>query len=364
MSELRKDPLGDRWVIIAAERGRRPDDFHKTVSEPAAAGGASCPFCAGNEAKTPAETWAIRPGDGGPNTPGWQVRVVPNKFPALGIEGDVERRGLGIFDYMSGIGAHEVVIESPRHDWRMDEAPLDEIERVIRAYQARLTDLYGDPRFHYVVIFRNYGATAGASLSHPHSQLIAVPITPKRAKDKLAAARDYYGRKERCIFCDIVNQELMLGDRVVLDHEHFVVMTPFASRFPFELAIYPKQHQDDLRMLSEEMRYAFAEILRESLHYLGHALGDPAYNFIINTAPNPIPRPGKPEYWGTLAVDYHWHVEILPRVTRVAGFEWGTGFYINPVAPEDAARFLRETMNDHQQELNRAAPEAVDTVGS
>ncbi len=360
MSELRKDPIVDRWVIIAAERGRRPDDFRDTEADAKTAGGAGCPFCGGNEAKTPPETWALRPDGSAPNTEGWQVRAVPNKFPALGIEGTAERRGVGMFDTMTGIGAHEVIIESPHHEWRMDTAPPEEVARVLGACQARLTDLQRDHRFRYVVIFRNHGKRAGASLTHPHSQLIAVPVTPKIVKDKLTAARDYYGHKERCIFCDIIAQELLVGDRVVVEDEHFVAISPYAARFPFELAIYPKQHQHDFAAMDDECRLALAQMLGNCLRYLATALGDPAYNYVINTAPNTIPRPGKPDYWGTIALDYHWHIEILPRVTRVAGFEWGTGFYINPVAPEDAAKFLRETM---AQELeDHTQPEAVDTV--
>jgi UDPglucose--hexose-1-phosphate uridylyltransferase len=361
MSELRKDPLVDRWVIIAAERGRRPDDFHAGEAPARGEGGPGCAFCEGNEAKTPAETWALRPEGSPPNGPGWRIRVVPNKFPALQIEGEVRRRGLGIFDHMSGIGAHEVVIESPRHDWRMSQAPPAEIEPVLRACQTRLVDLYGDHRFRYVVIFRNYGPQAGASLGHPHSQLIAVPITPKEVKDKLNSAREYYGHKERCIFCDIIDQELMLGDRVVVEDDHFVALSPFAARFPFELAIYPKQHQHDFSLLDDERRSALAQILHVCLHYLAAALGNPAYNYIINTAPNTVPRPGKSDYWGTVALDYHWHLEILPRITRQAGFEYGTGFYINPVAPEDAADFLRETMAEG---IEAKVTEAVDTVGT
>jgi UDPglucose--hexose-1-phosphate uridylyltransferase len=342
MSELRKDPIVDRWVIIAAERGRRPSDFPSPQSQRTGAGGASCPFCEGNEGKTPPEIWAIRHDGTAPNTPGWEVRVVPNKFPALGIEGDINRRGLGMFDVMNGIGAHEVIIETPEHGWATGNGSRETLERVLRACQVRLTDLYRDERFRYCVLFRNYGRRAGASLDHPHSQIIAVPIVPSRPKEKLEAARVHYAEKERCIFCDAIKQELELGDRVVVDREHFVALCPFASRFPFELAIFPRKHEHDLRLLDDVRRQALAETLGDCMRYLRLALGDPAYNYVLHTAPNPVRRPGRPGYWGTLEYDYHWHIEIIPRVTRVAGFEWGTGFYINPVPPEDAARHLRE----------------------
>ncbi|HJN17935.1 MAG TPA: DUF4921 family protein, partial [Armatimonadota bacterium] len=177
---------------------------------------------------------------------------------------------------------------------------------------------------------------------HPHSQIIAVPIVPQRVKDELKSAQAYYARKERCIFCDIINQEIQLGDRVVIDSEHFVVLAPFAARFPFELGIYPKTHQHDIRLMTDDQRLALAEALSDAMRYLRDALGDPAYNYVVKTAPNPIPRPGRPDFWGTLEFDYHWHLQVIPRVTRIAGFEWGTGFYINPVSPEDSAQFLRE----------------------
>lgn len=346
MSELRKDPVLDRWVIIAAERGRRPSDFASPEPEETSS---TCPLCEGQEEMTPPEILAVRPDGSAPNTPGWQVRVVPNKFPALTIEGELDRRGMGINDMMRGVGAHEVIIESPQHGWRMSDGPPEAIATVLGVYRQRLLDLYNDPRFRYVVIFRNYGERAGASLRHPHSQLIAVPVTPKRIKDKLVASRDYYRAKERCLFCDIVNQEVALGDRVAASNEHFVALCPFASRFPFELAIFPRSHEHDFALLNDAQLQSLARIMHLCLRHLRSALGEPHYNYVINTAPNAIPRPGRPDYWSTLALDYHWHLEVIPRVTHMAGFEWGTGFYINPVAPEDAAQFLRHSIDDESE---------------
>ncbi len=346
MSELRKDPFVDRWVIIAAERGRRPTDHEAPATT---AGGASCPLCEGNERMTQSEIWALRPGGSPADGPGWQVRVVPNKYPALRVEGERDRRGLGMFDLMNGIGAHEVVIESPNHTWRMADGPPTQIQRVLLAYQSRLADLYRDERLRYCVIFRNYGPDAGATLSHPHSQIMAIPVVPSRVKSKLNAAREYYRRKERCIFCDVIQQELELQERIFFANERFVALTPFASRFPFELAIYPREHSHDFTQLDEPGREALADVLHRCLAYLRPALGSPSYNFVLNVAPNAVPRPGKSDYWTTLAVDYHWHIEILPRMTTVSGFEWGTGFYVNPVAPEEAARFLREEMAQRER---------------
>jgi len=329
----------DRWVIVAAERGDRPFTFDAPRSR---SGSGFCPFCPGNEDKTPQEVWAVRPEGGKRDGPGWEVRVVPNKYPALAIEGEVARQGLGIYDMMNGVGAHEVIIESPDHDFKLREASEEHMRIILTAYQERIRDLRRDERLRYGLVFRNYGERAGASLDHPHSQLIALAITPKIVKDKLNAAWEYYRDKERCVFCDMISQELHLGERVVSESEHFVVLCPFAARFPYEVVIFSKQHCHDFCLMDETMLSEFGGTLKDTLRRIAQALDDPPYNYVLHTAPNTVPRPGRPHYWGTLALDYHWHLELLPRVTRTAGFEWGTGFYINPVAPELAAERLRQ----------------------
>ncbi|HEY3398139.1 MAG TPA: DUF4931 domain-containing protein [Armatimonadota bacterium] len=338
MSELRKDPILNRWVIIAADRGRRPSDFKP---EPPAPPSTGCPFDAGNEEKTPPEVYAVRNGTL-PNTAGWDVRVVPNKFPALSIEGDVTHHGVGLQDWMSGVGAHEVVVESPAHDFKLEFAPPEHVAKIVQTYSERLQDLRKDKRFRHILVFRNWGATAGASLSHPHSQIIALSIVPEIMHQKLNAARDHYRRKERCIFCDLIEQELAIPDRVIYQNEHFVALSPFAARFPFEVQIYPLQHAYDFTLMTTDQQYGLIDCYQFVLQRYTAELSDPPYNMILQTAPNPVPRPGRPDYWGTLQYDFHWHLELIPRLTKMAGFEWGTGFYINPVAPEDAARFLRE----------------------
>ena len=337
MSELRKDPILDRWVIIAADRGRRPSDFKP---EPPAPPPSACPFCAGNEGKTPPEVYAVRDGTG-PNTAGWDVRVVPNKFPALTIEGSITHHGIGLLDWMTGVGAHEVVIEGPEHGFRFETAPMDHMLKVIGTFRQRLTDLRQDKRFRHIIVFRNWGAEAGASLSHPHSQIIALSVVPDIMKQKLRAARRHYHRKERCIFCDLIEQEIALPDRVIYKNDHAVVLSPFAARFPFEAAIFPRRHSHDFTLLTPEEQVGFIEAMQFVLQRYVTELSDPPYNLMLQTAPNLVPRPGRPDYWGTVAYDFHWHVELIPRLTKQAGFEWGTGFFINPVAPEDAAGFLR-----------------------
>lgn len=339
MPELRHDPIQKRWVIIASERGRRPDDFPVGKEELPEG---FCPFCEGNESKTPPEITAVRNNGSGPNQPGWQVRVVPNKFPALRIEGNLDRKGIGLHDRMNGVGAHEVIIETPQHDLNLADAPVDQIERVIRMYRERLADLLRDQRFKYILIFRNYGAAAGASLSHPHTQIIATPVTPLTLAGELTSAKQHYMQKERCLFCDVIQQELESGDRIVVATEQFVALTPFASRFPFEIFLAPRYHHHNFAEISDDTIHHLAVVLKEVLLRSNKCLKNPPYNFLIHTIPNVKARPRRRDYWDTLEVDFHWHIELMPRLTRIAGFEWGTGFYINPTAPEEAAKYLRE----------------------
>ncbi|KAF0216081.1 MAG: UDPglucose--hexose-1-phosphate [Geobacteraceae bacterium] len=338
MSELRWDPLKLHWVIIATDRGRRPRDFQV---ETEAAEMTSCPFCYGNENKTPGEIFAIR-SSGPPNSPNWKVRVIPNKYPALRIEGDLNKRGYGLYDVMSGIGAHEIIVETPDHERGLADLTPAEITDVLVAYRTRYLDLRKDLRFRYMVLFKNHGTRAGATLSHAHSQLIAVPLTPPVAATELKICREFYDTKERCIFCDLIEFELSAGDRVVREFANFVTVTPYASCFPFELRLYPKKHSHDFALMNDGQLSELAVALKDMLLRLKTVLKDPPYNFILHTAPPMQQRLGKPEYWSSISYDYHWHIELVPRLTQIAGFEWGTGFFINPTSPEDAAAFLRE----------------------
>jgi UDPglucose--hexose-1-phosphate uridylyltransferase len=338
MSELRWDPLKLHWVIIATERGRRPRDF---IREPDHDATISCPFCYGNEVKTPAELFAIRE-SGPPDSPNWRVRVFPNKYPALRIEGELNSRGYGLYDVMNGIGAHEVIVETPDHDKGMADLTTAGITDVLIAYRARIADLCRDSRFRAMVLFKNHGARAGASLTHSHSQLIALPITPPVVATELKICRNYFAAKERCIICDLIAFEMSCGDRIVGEFSNFVILAPYASCFPFELRLFPKRHAHDFALMSDAMLSELAVAMKEMLQKLKTVLKDPPYNFIIHTAPPMHERPGKPEYWSSLKYDFHWHIELVPRLTQIAGFEWGTGFHINPTSPEDAAAFLRD----------------------
>jgi UDPglucose--hexose-1-phosphate uridylyltransferase len=342
MSELRHDPLSKRWVIIANERSRRPEDF-ADAGDVRPEGG-FCPFCPGSEDKTPGEIAAIRPGGGTANGPGWSVRVIPNKYPALSIEGTLDRQGVGLYDRMRGVGAHEVVIESPHHELHMGDMEPAVLENVLGLCQDRMRDLGRDARFKYVLLFKNHGAAAGATLSHPHLQLIATPVTPRAISVELDSAREHFHLKERCIFCDMLEQELQARDRVVTLDEQFAVLAPYASRFPFELMVLPRRHNHSFTDESRPTIAALARTLKETLARLKSVLRDPPYNFVLHSGPNTETLVRRRHYWDTLPFDFHWHIEILPRLTRVAGFEWGTGFYINPTAPEEAAAFLRDAV--------------------
>jgi len=337
MPELRRGPTSNRWVIVAPERAKRPTDFERKAPSALDEKPGSCPFCAGNEAMTPPEISRIHGRDG------WQVRVIPNKFPALQDYHELGRESVdGVFDRMHGVGAHEVIIETPDHSRSIADMSEEQAKLVIDAYIARIQDLMKNPWFRYVLLFKNHGKEAGASLAHPHSQIIATPIVPQEVRSSLQTARAYYKSKERCIFCDVMLGEIRSGERIVELVDGYVVSAPYASRFPFELVVYPKAHSHDFTTLSTEQRYGLARTLVRTLGRLKALLGDVPYNFVLKTAPNTVPRPGQPDYWSTLQYDYHWRIAILPRLTQVAGFEWGTGFYINPMPPESAAKYLRE----------------------
>ncbi|MCM8811759.1 MAG: DUF4921 family protein [Candidatus Omnitrophica bacterium] len=342
MPELRKDPLTNRWVIISTERAKRPDEFLEITPDQDAAALEECPFCAGNEIKTAPEITALRPAGGAPNSPGWSVRVIPSVAPVLRIEGSLEQKSDGVHSAVSGIGAHELVIETPHHIRSLWNLPDEQIRSVIQAYIQRIVDLERDPRFKYVMLFKNYGKAAGEGrFRHSRSQLIALPITPIRLRDELGGSRLYFQMKQRCIFCDIIRQESETQERIAAETASFVALAPFASRFPFEVWILPKNHSSDFTRMPPPQQSDLATILKITLGKLCAALGDPPLNYILHTAPFRRPHPG---YWQTIDNDFHWHLEIMPRLTRVAGFEWGSGFYINPITPEETARFLRRAV--------------------
>jgi UDPglucose--hexose-1-phosphate uridylyltransferase len=329
MPELRRDPVTGRWVIISTDRQKRPDDFQ--FERATVAGREHCPFCPGHEGLTPPEVLSYRQNGGVPNAPGWDLRVVPNKFPALQVEGMLDREGEGLFDRMNGIGAHEVIIETPDHDRSLALMSEPELERVLWAFRERMLDLRQDHRLRYILVFKNHGAAAGATLDHPHSQLIALPIVPDFVREEIEGARRHYEIKERCVFCDIVHQELRDGRRVIQENADIIALAPYAPRFAFETWLLPRRHGARYEQAARHEYESLARMLKAVLQRLDRALESPPFNLIVHTSP----------FSQEVTDLYHWHIEIMPKLTRVAGFEWGTGFYINPTSPEEAAKVLR-----------------------
>jgi len=280
---------------------------------------------------TPREILSHRQ-QGGPNTPGWDLRVIPNQFPVLRVEGTLDRQGEGLFDRMNGIGAHEVVIESPRHDDSLATMSEAAVEQVLWACRERVRDLKQDRRFRYIIIFKNHGTAAGSSLDHPHSQLIALPIVPREVRDEVEGARAHYLVKERCVFCDVIRQEAADGRRLIAETADMVALAPYAPRFPFETWILPRRHEALFEDAPRQEIASLARLLGDMLRRMNRVLRNPPYNLLIHSAPLAEPS-------GDF---YHWHVEVIPKLTKVAGFEWATGFYVNPTSPEEASQVLRD----------------------
>lgn len=328
MPEWRKDPVVDRWVVISSERNKRPSDFICGEQEMKA----NCPLCTGHEQETPPEIMSFRTDCTPRDAPGWWIRVVPNKFAAVKIEKKPETFHRGIYETMEGLGAHEVVIETPDHNDSLFTQSDAQIEEILWAWRERSLDLRKDKRLKYIQIFKNYGNTAGASLEHGHSQIIATPRVPLEIQAELEGFNKYAQATGRCVFCDMVTQELSVRERLVAEEKSFLALAPFASRFPFELWVVPTGHESDFASIQENQIREFARILKICMHKLSLTLCDPPYNIVLHTSPV-----------NDVAADkYHWHLEILPRLTTIAGFELGTGYYINPTPPELAAQYLME----------------------
>lgn len=342
MNQFRRDPITGRWSIIfqdeykveeliASTKPRRKNHNRKTNQH--------CQLCSGFEAETPPEIFAIRPDSSNKNDPDWKVRVIPDKQPFLQIYGDLNNRGLGMYDVLNGIGAHELVIESPKHKQAIYDMDLDQIQNILFAYRERFLDLKRDTRFRYVLMHKNYGDGQDASMSHAHSHIIATPITPARVKYELMNTREHYEYKERCLFCDVINQELSDDERVILQNDKFLAFTPFASRAPFEISIVPKQHETFFEWNNEYSQLAF--ILKEVLRKLNITLNDPNFVMVLYSGPN-ISAGKQRGYWRTIERDYHWHIDITLQFRGFTSFEIGSGFQINVISPETAARILRE----------------------
>jgi UDPglucose--hexose-1-phosphate uridylyltransferase len=329
MSQIRQDPTTKEWVIIASERSKRPNDFvQQQLRQELPDFSPSCPFCPGNEKMTPPESFALRD-----KNDRWRIRVFPNLFPALIPEGSTKKREEdNFFLYMGGIGVHEVIVETPRHNAFLALADDSRIADVLLTYQKRYIALSKTPFIKSIVIFKNYGPSAGTSLEHPHSQLVAIPIVPRHIRIRLEIAARYYNDTGRSLYSDIVDHELEVGKRVVTATDKFAVFHPFASHFPFETWIVPRTYEASFCNVSSNDLSSLAHILGLTLLKLYRGLNDPDFNLIIDTAPI-----------GDENKDYYtWHIRIIPRLTDAGGFEIGSGIYINTALPEETAQFMRE----------------------
>lgn len=328
MPELRRDPISRNWVIIAKERSKRPNDF--TSPEENRKGG-FCPFCYGNESSTPPEVFALRAKDTTPDSPGWSIRIVPNKFPAVSYEGEINLNLEGLKESMNALGVHEVIVEGPDHDSHLGEHSIEHVEKLVDCIADRYKTLVKKSKHQYIQIFKNSGAIAGASLEHTHWQIISIPIIPSIIENELEGANIYYKEKGKCVFCDLMAEEQIDKERIIIENKDFLVFCPYASRFPYETWIVPKKHNHDFAGINDEEQKSLAISLKEIINKFEKAFNYPPYNLVIHTSPI-----------GVECNDYyHWHIEILPRLSITAGFEWGTGCIINPTAPEVAADALK-----------------------
>jgi len=335
MSEIRKDPLIERWVVIAPERAARPDAMN---TDPGFDSAAEDPFLEGNEHLSPPEVLAYRDAGTQPNSPGWRVRVVPNLFPAFSLTDELRKQTDGLYEQMTGVGVHEVIVECPHAEWNMSRFPTETIREVLLAYRERLFDLKQNEQLLHALIFKNKGALAGASLPHCHSQLMATPFVPIALQDEIAAALTWYNtHQQQSVYEAILQQELAADSRLIHETDLFIAFTPYASRFAYEVMILPKQQQSHYEQITKEELFDLSPLLKLILQKLECALNDPPYNYVIQTAPlqdDSLPH-------------FRWHLSITPRLTRIAGYEWGSGCFINPLAPETAAEVLRNvTISD------------------
>ena len=329
MPEFRQDPITGRWVIIAPARAARPGP---AGSSPERANGEPCPFCAGNEAMTPPEVWAQREPGTKADRPGWRLRIVPNKYPALASGGEPPRKSDGFYRSVNALGIHEVIIESPDHVTHMGAVGAAQLTGILRGYRERLRVLRKDPRWRCLLIYKNQGERAGATLEHIHSQLTGLTTVPREAMDEINGASKHFAATGRCIYCEICRRETDGGERLVAENDRFVALCPFAPRFGYETWLLPKHHAADLADSADDDIAALGKILRELILKLTRLSDDLPFNYVIRSLPRDDARP-----------DAHWHMKVLPQLARAAGFEWGTGVHMNSIPPEEAARLLRGT---------------------
>jgi len=327
MPEIRSNPITGDWVIIATERARRPEEFTRAaVRRQLPARDPECPFCPGNEHRTPEEQFRVPGPDGG-----WLVRAVPNRFAALTPEGDAGRHVNGFRTCLDGVGLHEVIVETPAHDASPAALPVAHVERVLEAYRHRLRAFYKDRRIEHVIVFKNHGEAAGTSLVHPHSQIVGMPVLPNQLRARLEEAMRHWGNFGECLYCRTLREELREGVRVVAQNGSFAAFVPYAALSPFHVWVFPRHHSAYFGDVTDGQLAELAALLREVLARIGVALNDPDYNYVLRSL---SPQEGALKY-------FHWYISLVPRVTKAAGFELGTGMFINTALPEASAEFLR-----------------------
>ncbi|MCD6309314.1 MAG: galactose-1-phosphate uridylyltransferase [Candidatus Eremiobacteraeota bacterium] len=329
MPELRQNLATKEWVIIATERAKRPEDFKKEKKEKKERPEYSptCPFCPGNEKMAPAPVCEVLD-----NTGNWKIRVVPNKYAAVIPEGSTQRLIQGVVRKMDGVGHHEVIIETPVHNQCTALLPASQVEEILKVYRLRYREIEKDSKVAQVIIFKNHGENAGTSLVHPHSQLVATPVVPSQIRHHIEEAMIFYDDTGECVYCTMLYDELKAKERIVQESEHFAVIVPYAAYSPFYIWIIPKIHRASFSQVSDEELADLARVLKSTLEKLYYGLGDPDFNYVIRGAPGEMSSAGY----------LHWHIVIVPRLTKTAGFELGSGMFINVSLPEENARFLRE----------------------
>ena len=326
MPELRLNLITREWVIIDTEKSRKPKDFVSQAEvKKKVLFLAQCPFCPGNESRTPDELYRLD------DETGWKIRVVPNKFGRLSREGEKTRCTTGLKEHVSGIGVSEIVIESPIHSHTIATMSLADTARVLQTYKDRFVQTSRDPRVEHVMIFKNYGPASGTSISHPHSQVVGIPVIPIEMKERISSYMRFFDENGSCLGCQTLDDELKDGSRILFTTEHFVSFVPYAALSPFHIWIYPKRHSGSFADICDEELQDFAKNLKSTMSSLYYGLEDPDLNFII--------RSSKPSDAGSEF--QHWYLSIVPRVWTVSGFELGSGIYVNPLLPELSAEFLR-----------------------
>ena len=325
-SELRMDLVSNDWVIIATGRSRRPETFAKNKAKRKEVSPSDCPFCKETILDQGVTLRYDKP-DGV-----WSLISVKNKYPAVSEDTDLNPRKVGPNRIINGVGFHEVIITSD-HNKQVAQFSKDQVKEVIDAYHARYLDLMTKEHIKYISIFHNHGPKAGASISHPHSQLIAIPVLDPHLRSSLDGADDYFRSQGKCVYCEMLEWDLKEGERIIYENEKFVVLCPFASQVSFEVRVYPKDHSPYFERMDEPTKWLFADALQMALDKTYKGLNDPDYNFYIHTAPCD----------GSNYDNYHWHLIISPKTSTWAGFELGTGVEISTIEPEKAAAYLKKT---------------------